>query len=105
MKADSSSRTNDGAKHSRTTKMLPVAFLKNSQLKQRVLITRIHFDLDRRYTDEQLTPAESCERMSEQQAMDLFNEVVLKIQSHYVTSPNWDLLLMQGHAGSGNRSA
>ena len=70
-------------------------FPQNTQLKQRVLITRIQFDLDRRYTDSQLHKA-NLRLMSEQQAMDLFGEVVLKIQSHYVTSPNWDLLLMQG---------
>ncbi len=69
-------------------------FPKNTKLKQRVLITRIQFDLDRRYTDSSYTT--SLPRMSEQQAMDLFSEVILKIQSHYVISPNWDLLLMQG---------
>lgn len=67
---------------------------KNNQLKQRVSLTRIQFDLDRRYADRSYVGG--LRQLSEQQAMDLFAEVILKIQSHYVHSPDWNDLLRRG---------
>ncbi|MDG2382770.1 MAG: S41 family peptidase [Pirellulaceae bacterium] len=66
----------------------------NNQLKQLVSLTRMRFDLDRRYADQSYVDA--LQQLSEQQAMDLFSEVILKIQSHYVRSPDWNDLLRRG---------
>ena len=66
----------------------------NNQLKQLVSLTRMRFDLDRRYADQSYVDA--LRQLSEQQAMDLFSEVILKIQSHYVKSPDWNDLLRRG---------
>ena len=64
------------------------------QLKKRVSLTRIQFDLDRRYSDQSYVRI--LQQLSEQQAIDLFSEVALKIESHYVESPNWNELLLRG---------
>jgi carboxyl-terminal processing protease len=66
----------------------------NSQLQQRMMTARLHFDLSRRYVDSSFLV--TLRQLSEQQTLDLYNEVVLKIQSHYVDDPNWNQLLRWG---------
>ncbi len=72
-------------------------FPQSGQLRQRVALARIHFDLSRRYADSSFL--EAIRGLSEQQALDLFTEVGLKIQSHYVDAPNWNEMVRQGTQG------
>ncbi len=66
----------------------------HEQLAQRMVLARLHFDLSRRYVDSSYL--NSLRSLSEQQALDLYGELVAKIQSHYVQQPNWDALLSRG---------
>ncbi len=67
------------------------------QLQQRVSLARIHFDLSRRYGDQSYLAA--VRELPEEQALDLFSEVGIKIQSHYVDAPNWTELVRSGTQG------
>lgn len=66
----------------------------NTQLQHRLLSARLHYDLGRRYGDPSYQTLLS--QLSEQQAVSLYSEVVLKIQSRYVHEPNWNELLQHG---------
>ena len=59
-------------------------------------VAKIHYDLGRRYSDSSFLRTVSTLR--EQQAMSLYGEVLLKIQSHYVTEPAWQSLVDRGAA-------
>ncbi len=63
-------------------------------LQQRFDVARLHYDLQRRYTDRSF--CESVLRMSTEQALELYSQVLLKIESHYVDVPHWDALLARG---------
>ncbi len=69
----------------------------NPQLQSRMGLTRIHYDLTRRYTDQSYLS--SVRQMPSTDATELLGEVLLKIQTHYVHEPNWDELLLQGTRG------
>lgn len=56
-------------------------------LEQRMQLSRIHYDLGRRYNDHSFRNAVAA--ASRQQALDLYGEVLLKIQTHHVDAPNW----------------
>ena len=64
------------------------------QLKQRRAVARIHFDLDRRYSDSSFvrTIAETDSSTS----LNVYAEILLKIQSYYVDQPNWADLASYG---------
>ena len=68
----------------------------DEKLKLRRTLAQIHVDLDRRVVDSSYLQMLST--MSESQSKDAFNEVLLKIQSHYVTEPNWQNLTWRGTA-------
>lgn len=68
----------------------------NSQIKTRRSIARIHFDLRRRYSDSRYV--ESLSRMGGANALNLYAEILLKIQSYYVDQPDWDNILRHGLA-------
>lgn len=70
-------------------------FPANEVLKQRLRIVRIRFDLSRRYADDSFV--QSTRRLGVNEAIELFNEVCLKIQSHYVEPPNWRSLVVRGN--------
>ncbi len=72
------------------------ALPENPQIKTRRSIARIHFDLRRRYSDS--TYVESLKRMGGANALNLYAEILLKIQSYYVDPPNWDNILRHGLA-------
>jgi len=63
-------------------------------IEHRLSLARIHFDLSRRYADRSFTAA--LKATSERAALDQYSEVLLKIQSHYVTTPDWRELLRRG---------
>ncbi|MGY8769005.1 MAG: S41 family peptidase [Pirellulales bacterium] len=55
---------------------------------------RRHYDVARRYTDSSFV--KSVREMSKTQAIQLYDEVLYKIQSSYVNNPNWSDLVLQG---------
>ena len=65
-----------------------------SELKQRVIVARAHYDVCRRYSDQSYLEAISS--ISERDALAIYDEVLLKIQSHYVTQPQWQQVLQCG---------
>jgi len=65
-------------------------------LEQRLQISRMHYDLSRRYNDR--TFRETIGASSARQALELYGEVLLKIQTHYVDTPDWRRLAEYGAA-------
>ena len=70
-------------------------FPNSLDVKQRLQIVRIRFDLSRRYSDSSFV--DSTQRLGVAQALELFREVCVKIQSHYVEPPNWKALVQRGN--------
>jgi len=66
-------------------------------IEQRLELSRIHYDLTRRYNDTSFHTA--LRSMTERDALALYSEVLTKIQSHYVDEPNWRQILEQGTLG------
>lgn len=65
-----------------------------TQLEHRFARTKIHYDLARRYNDASFRQA--LDTMAEADALSLYAEVLLKIQSHYVDQPGWRALVDRG---------
>ncbi len=65
-----------------------------AQLEQRMARSKIHYDLARRYNDDSFRKA--LDSMPEADALSLYSEVLLKIQSHYVDQPGWKALVDRG---------
>ena len=66
-------------------------------LEQRLTLAKIHFDLTRRYADSSFTG--TLASTSQRRALDLYSELLLKIDSHYVNLPNWRQIVHRGTAG------
>jgi len=66
----------------------------NARLKQRRAIARIHFDLDRRYSDTSFI--RTIQETDANTALNVYAEVLLKIQSYYVDEPDWAELASYG---------
>jgi carboxyl-terminal processing protease len=64
------------------------------ELNERLEQVRIHFDLARRYADRSFVDA--VHGLDADQASELFGEVCLKIESHYVDNPRWSAVLTRG---------
>lgn len=67
---------------------------RRSDLRERLTLARIHYDLGRRYDDETFTS--SVKRLSEHSALELYGEVLRKIESHYFKKPDWQQLARRG---------
>ena len=65
-----------------------------AELEQRLSLSKIHFDLSRRYADSSYV--RSVREMSEIDAIEMYAEVLLKIHTHFVTTPQWQELNRQG---------
>lgn len=65
-----------------------------SHFEQRLYLSRIHYDLGRRYSDRAFR--DTVKTMSSRQALDLYSEVLQEIQQHYVDQPNWRRLAESG---------
>jgi carboxyl-terminal processing protease len=65
-------------------------------LEQRFQTAKIHYDLGRRYSDNSFRS--SLASLGEKDALELYAEILLKIQSHYVEEPNWKVLVNHGTA-------
>jgi carboxyl-terminal processing protease len=63
-------------------------------LQSRYDTSRLHYDLQRRANDHSFR--ESLERMSSNQALDLYAQVLLMIEANYVDAPNWQNLVERG---------
>ncbi len=57
-------------------------------------VAKIHYDLGRRYNDASFIRAATT--LPERQALSLYGEVLAKIESHYVTTPDWQKLVRRG---------
>ena len=55
---------------------------------------RMHYDLGRRYDDRSYQRL--LDRLSLAEALDVYSEVLLKLQAHYVESPDWKELVERG---------
>jgi len=69
-------------------------FPRRSDLQDRLTRARVHYDLGRRYDDETFTA--SVDRLNEHDALQLYAEVLRKIQSHYFQQPDWQQLARRG---------
>ena len=57
-------------------------------------VARIHFDLDRRYSDTSFI--KTINNTDANTSMNVYSEVLLKVQSYYVDQPNWADLASYG---------
>ena len=64
------------------------------RFEQRLYLSRIHYDLGRRYSDRAFR--DTVKTMNSRQALDLYSEVLQEIQQHYVDHPNWRRLADSG---------
>lgn len=63
-------------------------------LELRAETARLHLDLSRRCSDASFTAA--LNELNDQQWLDLYTEVLLKIHSHYVQAPDWQQVVERG---------
>lgn len=63
-------------------------------LKQRQAMARIHYDLHRRYADSSFL--KTIQDTSGTKSLNVYAEVLLKIQSYYVDQPNWNQIAGYG---------
>jgi len=61
---------------------------------QRRAVSRIHYDLDRRYSDSSFV--KTIRETDATTALNVYAEVLLKVQSYYVDQPNWADLASYG---------
>ena len=73
----------------------------DGDLKQHFDIARLHYELGRRYNDRSFR--DGLARMSLKDSLDLYNEVLLKLQAHYVELPKWDELVASRRPQPGGR--
>jgi carboxyl-terminal processing protease len=63
-------------------------------LQQRVSLARAHYEVCRRYNDQSYNTALST--LTERDALAIYEEVLLKVQSHYVHEPQWQRIVNIG---------
>lgn len=71
-------------------------FPKNATLYQRLIISRLHYDVNRRYQDESFLA--SVRELSTSQALDLYSEVLANLNTHYVDNVDWQRIMIHGTA-------
>jgi carboxyl-terminal processing protease len=69
-------------------------FPEETSLERRFEVARLHYDLGRRYADRSF--CDCIARMTPEKALDLYGQVLLKIQTHYVALPSWKELVERG---------
>jgi carboxyl-terminal processing protease len=65
-------------------------------LYQRLVISRIHYDVNRRYRDESYR--QSVRDLGTGQALDLYAEALANLETHYVDNVDWSRVLIHGTA-------
>lgn len=66
----------------------------DNRLRERFRVARIHLDVSRRYSDESFRKVSS--QLGPREAWGLCLEVLQKIDSHFVESPDWSSLVING---------
>ncbi|MBN1853330.1 MAG: S41 family peptidase [Pirellulales bacterium] len=66
----------------------------DASLLERYDLAKLHFSLGRRYEDDSF--CQTLNSLSTLQAKQIYSDVLLKIQSHYVTTPAWRNLVVRG---------
>ncbi len=69
-------------------------FPADTLLQRRFDTARLHYDLQRRWVDRSFS--EILSRLQLDRALELYAQVLLKIESHYVDPPNWKELVERG---------
>ena len=64
------------------------------ELQQRVSVARAHYEVCRRYNDQSFATALGT--LTEREALAIYDEILLKVQSHYVQEPQWQKLVSSG---------
>jgi carboxyl-terminal processing protease len=65
-----------------------------TDLAQRITLARAHYDVSRRYGDASFTAA--VDQLRDREALAIYDEVLIKIQSNFVHQPNWQQILYSG---------
>ncbi|NND99422.1 MAG: S41 family peptidase [Pirellulaceae bacterium] len=65
-------------------------------LYQRLIISRLHFDVKRRFQD--ASYLHSLKTLSTSQALDLYSEVLANLETHYVEPIQWSRVMLHGTA-------
>ena len=68
----------------------------DTRLYQRMIISRLHYDVNRRYQDKSFLG--SLDQMSTSQALDLYSESLANLETHYVDTMDWSRVLIHGTA-------
>jgi carboxyl-terminal processing protease len=63
-------------------------------LQQRVTVARAHYEVCRRYNDQSYATALGS--LTERDTLAIYDEVLLKVQTHYVHEPQWQRLIGSG---------
>jgi carboxyl-terminal processing protease len=63
-------------------------------LQQRVAVARAHYEVCRRYNDTSFATAVST--LSERDALAIYDEVLVKVQTHFVHEPQWQRIVSSG---------
>ncbi len=63
-------------------------------LEKRFEVARLHYDLGRRYADRSFS--ERISRLPVEKTLQLYEQVLLKVQTHYVEQPAWKELVARG---------
>jgi carboxyl-terminal processing protease len=71
-------------------------FPNSRQIYQRLVICRLHYDVNRRYSDKSFVA--SAHSLSASQALDLYTEILANLDTHYVESIDWSRVLLHGTA-------
>ncbi len=67
---------------------------RDAVLTDRLAAARMHYDIARRYRDQSFVREQL--RLSPERALDLYTEVLNKLDSYYVDRPDWSLLVERG---------
>ncbi len=68
----------------------------SSALYQRLIISRLHHDVNRRYQDESYMA--SVRELTTESALDVYSEILANLQTHYVEDVDWARVLIHGTA-------
>lgn len=78
--------------YEKSLKSLPL----NKQITERMQISRVHLDVTRRYADRSFI--ESVERSTPAQALEVYQDVVSKLETYYVDTVDYSKLALYGTA-------
>ncbi|TWT84133.1 putative CtpA-like serine protease [Planctomycetes bacterium CA13] len=71
-------------------------FSDDSALYQRLVIAKLHYDVNRRYQDTSFV--RSVDQLSAEQSLDLYSEILANLQTHYVDNVDWARVMLHGTA-------